>query len=187
MTRNISTINKDATNADVVRPIWFAELLYDSGTVRAHNGVGTIVWGGNTFLGVGNFGNISDIDEDTELSISKVSLTLSGVDSNNISIALNEKYQGRVAIIYKGYLDENLRLKDDPTLQFRGKIDTQSIELGKQGIITVSIINRLADWEKTRTRRYNNDDQQNEFPGDKGMEFVPRSVEKQIFWGKKAP
>ena len=114
-------------------------------------------------------------------------LTLSGVSSANISIALNEKYQGRKAIVYKGYLDIGLQLLDDPILVFQGTMDTQEIEIGRVGSIKLSIVNRIADWEKNRTRRHNNDDQQDEFPGDKGMEFVERSVEKQIFWGLKAP
>jgi hypothetical protein len=187
MTRDISGTNITASSADLVRPVYFVDLDYDSGPVRTHNGTGTITWGGNDFLGVGDFGGVSDIEEDSELSISKITLTLSGIDPNNISIALSEKYQGRAGKIYKGYLDENHQLIADPLLIFSGRMDIQEIELDKQAIIKVSIINRLADWDKTRERRYNNDDQQAEYSGDKGMEFVARSVEKQIFWGKETP
>ena len=175
MTRDVSSPNITASSSDVTRPVYFSEMFYDSGTVRAHTGVGTIIWGGNSWLGVGGFGGASDIEEDSELGISKITLQLSGVDSSLISIAFDEKYQGRVAKIYKGYLNEGHVLIDNPLLLFSGRMDTQIIELGRQGIIRVSVVNRLADWEKTRTRRYNNDDQQFEFPGDKGLEFVTKT------------
>lgn len=187
MTRDISGANISASSADIVRPVYFAELFYDSGPVRTHSGVGTITWGGNDYLGVGSFGGASDVEEDSELGISKITLNLSGVDRANVSTALNEKYQGRIGNIYKGYLNENHQLIATPLLAFSGRMDVQEIELDQQAIIKVSIINRLADWEKTRERRYNNDDQQAEYSEDKGMEFVARSVEKQIFWGKESP
>ena len=66
MTRLISNINIDASKADIVRPIYFAELFYDSGIIRVHTGVGTVTWGGNDYLGLGNFAGASDIEEDGE-------------------------------------------------------------------------------------------------------------------------
>jgi len=43
---------------------------------------------------------------------------------------------------------------------------------------------RLVDWERPRIRRYNNADQQVAFTGDKGFEFVPQMVEKELIWGR---
>ena len=39
------------------------------------------------------------------------------------------------------------------------------------------------DWERSRIRRYTNQDQQQKFSGDKGLEFIQELQEKELFWG----
>ena len=58
------------------------------------------------------------------------------------------------------------------------------VQLGKTATVQLSIQSRLVDWDKARIRRYTNEDQQNFFSGDKGLEFVSQMVEKDLVWGR---
>src|SRR4051794_25522402 len=105
MTRDLSPENLDAATADVIAPLHFAELDFASGFVRVHTRLGTITWGGHDWLGVGQLGGVSAVEETTDLSRKTVSYTLSGIPGDMISVVLDEQYQGRPARLYLGLLD----------------------------------------------------------------------------------
>ena len=172
-------------NSGTCRPIDMVRIDYDSGVVAAHSGVGTITYGGVDYLGVGTLGSISNISENTELSAAGVTLTLSGVDPALVAIALAEPYQGRICTISRGFLNASYQLILDPIIIFVGRLDTQSIMLGANSQIEVVVENLTADWNRATIRRFNNQDQQTRFPGDKGLEFVTQATEKPVYWGVK--
>ena len=86
--------------------------------------------------------------------------------------------------MYLGFLDANYALVADPFVAFKGRMDSMDIELGKTASIQIGIESRLVDWDKARIRRYTNEDQQNYFAGDKGLEFMSEMVDKQLVWGR---
>ena len=182
MSRDITAAAKTASAAEVALPVTFVRLAYDSGVVRASSADRDFTFDSETYLGLGNFGSVSVIEESAEVKANGVSCTLSGVPSEFIADALNEDYQGRDAKIFLGFLDADYALIDDPLLAFHGRIDTQDIGLGGDAQISVTLESRLIDWERPRVRRYTNEDQQNEYSDDKGLEFVSQMVEKEILW-----
>ncbi len=181
--RDISSNNADAANSERISPILMADFDFVSGHFRVHTGAGPILYAGSTFIGIGDFGKISALEENAMIQASGLSLTLSGIDPDHLSIALSEHYQGRALVVYIGLLDVDLQLIDDPLVLWQGRMDTMSVTLGISATITVTAENVLADWDRPRVRRYNNDDQQALYPGDKGLEFVEQSVQKEILWG----
>lgn len=193
MTRNISSANQTASQADTIHPVLFVELMFDSAPVRFHSELGDIAWVGNTYTGTGVLGQVSAADEDSELARTPITLSLSGLPIDNpdgeselISVLLNEQYQGRQATVYLGYLDLTTReLVDDPFILYRGRMDTPQVELGESVGIQLNVESRFAAWDRARGRRYNNADQQSLYPGDRGLEFVEQSVGKEIVWGQK--
>lgn len=187
MTRDISTANQSASAAPVIAPVWFVKLEFDFGNVCLHTQLGTISFDGDDYTGSGDIGGIGQIEEDSELARSPLTLTLRGLPLDIVSIILGEYYQGRKATLYQGYLDGDMQLVDDPVIIYRGRMDTASTDQGETLGVTLSIESRFASWERPNVRRYNNADQQSRYPGDRGLEFVERSAEKQIFWGQKAP
>ena len=182
MTRTITTDANNAAKSEVIRPITLVRLDYVSGIVRASSADRDITYDGETYIGLGNLGTVSKVEETAEVKASGVTCTLSGIPSDFISNALNENYQGRDARIYLGLLNNSYTLIVDPILVFRGRMDTQDIRLGRDATISVNIESRLVDWERPRVRRYTNEDQQNQYSGDKGLEFVSQMVEKEIIW-----
>lgn len=184
--RDITTAANNAASANSVTAVIMAELDFASGFIRAHTGVGNLVYDGNTYLGLGGFGGIDGLGENSNLESEKIKVTLSGVEAANVAIALGEYYQGRSAKFWMAFLDDNMALIADPVLVFQGRMDSMSLQIGQQAKIDLTIINRLADWARPNERRYNNADQQRRFAGDKFFEFVEIQNEKTLYWGRKA-
>lgn len=167
-------------------PVYFVELRYDSGTIRAHSAIGTINWGGNDWLGVGQFGQISEVLNQSDLEVSSLKLTLSGVPNDQISVALNEHYQNRKCLIYLGFLDDEDQLVDTPALIWTGLMESQDITLSDASSeIQLKVVNELARWDKPKELRFNDATQRSLFPDDRFFEFVAETVEKRIFWGQE--
>jgi hypothetical protein len=184
MTRDINSATEAASQASAIHPVLFAKLEFDGGNVLFHSELGDITFGGDTYIGVGQFGGISSADEVSDLSNSPMNLTLSGIPSEVATILLAEQYQGRRATVFLGYLDLTTNmLVGDPAILFRGLIDTADIEQDNTFTITLSVGNRFSVWNTPLIRRYNNSDQQGRFPGDTGLEFVEQAASKEITWG----
>lgn len=185
MSRGLSTDNLAAVTADAFYDIMFAELDFPSGMVRAHTGLGTINWGGFEWLGVGSFGTVSGIEEDSTLSKRTITYSLSGIPNDIISLALNDHYQGRPAKVYLGFVDlATGQLVDDPFLLDQGRLDVPETQEGETVTINITAESRMSLWERPRARRYTNADQQSRFPGDRGLEFVSQAAQKEINWGR---
>lgn len=186
MTRSLDTATQSASEAGTILPVWFVKLEFDSGDVLLHTGLGDLSFGGDTYTGAGGIGSIDTVEEDSELSRSTLKLTLRGLPNDIISIVLNEYYQGRRATLYLGYLDQATRqLVADPGIVYRGRMDTASVSQGETCSVTLTVESVFAAWDRPLVRRYNNADQQARFPGDRGLEAVEQSSEKQIVWGQK--
>lgn len=191
MVRTATPAAVTASQEIVVRPVTLVRIGLDSGDILATNAPFSIFWawdGGSPtaeFLGVGNLGQISAIEEAVGTAASSVQLTLSGIPSSLISIALGEEYRGRDVRIWLALLDDQHALIDDPVLLWRGRLDTMNLALGGTATIEATAHSRLVDAERPRMRRYTNEDQQAVYPGDKGLEFVSQiSAGKELIWGK---
>ena len=210
MARNISSALQSATSESVVFPIIFVEAEFDSSTVRMWSGIGDLSWDGHTWLGGGSLLGVSSIEESTEVKAVGTRVSLSGIPSEMLSLALQEDYQGRTLKVYLGaFTNENafilkqdgsVLLKEDggkiiaideqdiianPVVIFSGRMDIMTInEGGDTSTIEVTVENRLIDFERTRERRYTSEDQKIDYPNDKGFEFVSSIQDTEIVWGR---
>jgi hypothetical protein len=182
--RGLTTVVQDALQEANVPYLVLVELNLASGYVRVTNAAHDVTWNGATWIGVGELGAIDAIEETTEFEQNNLSLKMSGIPSNLISIALQENYQGRPVTIRLAPLDSEHQFLANPIIVFRGLIDTQNIESGKMCSITLTAQSRLSDWDRPRVRRWNHEDQIAVYPTDRGLEFVQQMVEKQIVWGR---
>lgn len=182
MSRSIDSATDDALGGGNIPLLVLAEFEFGSGTLRLHSGVGDLKWNGVTWVGAGRLGEISAIEETDTLQSLDIQASLSGIDPALIATAMSEGFFGQAARLWLAVLDSDHQIVGEPVGPFAGRMDTMDGELGREGRITVTIKNRLADWERPRIRRYTNEDQQAEFPGDQGMEFVSQMVEKELVW-----
>jgi len=140
---------------------------------------------GSQLTNLPSSGGVGSVEEAAELSSNGMSLLLSGIDTNILAIALGENYQGRPVQVWIGFLDKDTyQLINDPALIFRGRMDTMEIKADQKAEINLICENRLADWDRPRVLRYNNETQKNIFPGDLGLQFAEQAAEKPIYWGR---
>lgn len=183
MSRNLSPAAAAAAQAEVVLRTVAVEMLFASGPARLNGSPTSVFIGGEEFLGVGGLGAISAAEESAELQSYGLTVKLSGVPRDAVSLALNDAYQGRRATVWEVLLDrDSFQPLASPVVVFRGRMDTLSVEMGPTASVTVRLENRLSDWERPRVRRFTSEDQQLAFPGDRGFEFVASTAEKEIVW-----
>ncbi|MBI1208021.1 MAG: hypothetical protein GC191_12130 [Azospirillum sp.] len=185
MTERLSGSPKAETFKSVVRPALLAELQFASGTSRAWSGIGTLHWNGEDWLGTGTLGRVSTVTETIDLKAVGARFELSGIPSDLLTHMVGEPLQGRRALLWLAFFDEDWVLVPEPVLLFRGFMD--SVELrdgGQTSSIALNVENRLADLSRARVRRYTDADQQAEFPGDLGFSFVASMQDLQLLWGR---
>ena len=186
MSRGSVTVAADtALGGENVPLLCFIELAFASGTARLCNAAYSFNWNSHTWLGAGRVLGISPVEEGADLQAYGVSMRLSGVPADLVSIALAEHYQGRTAKIWAAPLDSSYTVISDPVLVFNGRMDVMPIKMeGASATIELSVESRLIDWERPRVRRYNDADQQAEYPGDLGLQYVEQMVSKDLIWGR---
>lgn len=186
MARDLTTALSDAVQASTVRPILLAKIATTGGDVRAWSGVGDLTFNSEVYSGTGTFGGVSPTQETADLQANGTTFSLSGVPSSMISIALGQIRQGMNAQLWFGALDLTTgALIADPYELFTGFTDVPSIEESAETcIISITAENRLIDLERARSRRYTKEDQEIDYPGDLGFDFVPALQDKEIIWGR---
>lgn len=187
MSRTLSSGMQTAATAEVVRPIVLVQCDFDSGALNLWNGIGDLTVSGVTYVGGGTLLNISSMKESADLAANGMTVTLSGVTEPLISKARDEPYQGRELVIRLGAMDASNSVISTPVIIFSGFMDTMVIQDGAEtATISVSVENRLIEFQRSRIRRYTAEDQKIDYPDDKGLEFVAEISEKEIVWGSES-
>jgi hypothetical protein len=162
----------------------FVELDFASGFLRLTTAGHNVTWNSQTWTGVGLLGAVESIREDTGLQANGVKLTLSGVDPQVISIALQQAYQGRPAKIWVAFVNDAGAIIADPLQIFGGRMDNMNVSDGQTAAVVLNLENELAAWDRPRVRRFTDADQQAEYPGDLGMQFVTEAANRTLTWGR---
>jgi hypothetical protein len=167
-----------------------AELDFTSGFARAWTGVGPLRWNDRVFLGTGDLIGVGTVEETIEARSSGITLTLSaaamGEQAGFIlehALAEANSFQGRPVRVWLALLAGDATLLAEPVPLAEMRMDTMAIVDGRDARITLTAEGELGDLDRPRTRRYTNEDQQAEFPGDRGLEYVPSVQELQFKWG----
>lgn len=222
MSRDLSSGVTTNLENDVIYPFFAVELNFDQGTftaadgnvydrvLRLWTGNGILVYNGYSYYGTGVMLDISTVEETTQMAVKGASLTLSGVPSEVISLALTEAYQGRTCNIYFGLFQRGYILDEDSTASseiyilqedggrvfleenktsltevFTGYMDQMNIQEGPESsTIELSVENRLIDLERPRVGRFTSEHQKSIYPTDKGFDFVESLQDLQLNWGR---
>lgn len=185
MSRTLSSAMQAVATAEVVRPIVLVRCDFDSGALNLWNGIGDLTIGSHTYVGAGTLLNVSSMKESADLEANGMTVTLSGITEPLISKARDEDYQGRELIVLLGAMDSTNSVISSPVIIFSGFMDVMSIQDGAEtATISVSVENRLIEFQRNRIRRYTAEDQKIDYPTDKGLEFVAEIAEKEIVWGR---
>ena len=166
------------------RPLTFAELALDGGTLYLHNGIGTYTWGGHDWLGVGDFGGVDLIEEGEQASPFAVRLRLSGLDTTLAAEALTGDYHLRDVTLYVGFLDASNVLVDDPDLIWAGQIDTMDVVAGVENMVMVTCESALAKLDRKNGKLYSDAEQRRGYSGDEFFKYLPEMRDLRLVWSE---
>jgi len=182
-----SLLTSDSLVTCMLARLHFSNLTYP---VRYTNAGQDLYWdetggGEELYEGVGNLGSIEDLTESDELQLQTVNLTLSGVLPETINYALFANHAGNPAFIWRAVLDsDTFSVVGDPILVFAGRMDFLTITLGETATISLQVISRLSDWERSRGGRFNPGYQKTYVdPTDLAFDYVPSLINKNLTWG----
>jgi len=166
MSRILSATNATEADKPAIIAVVMADLDFVSGMVRVHDGSGTLISGGNTYLGAGQFAGVDIIDENIDIVARGLKLTLSGVDSSLVSVTMTEVYQNRDVTLYLGFVDSSTgALIDTPEIIWEGRMNQMMMKINNgTAVIELTCEHRLR--REPRIARYTDEDQQVAFPGD---------------------
>jgi hypothetical protein len=185
MPRTITSGMLAAIKAANLSPAWFVLITFASGPVYLWTGYGDVTWNGHTWTGAGDILGISTIEEGSDVQARGVTLTLCGISSALLADALGDFQVGLPVTIYLGAFSGS-SLISDPITAWSGRTDQPTVEVGGEtATIAVQCESRLMEMNVPVNRRWTNDDQQREHPGDLGFQFVSSIQEVAINWGHK--
>jgi hypothetical protein len=175
-------------SAAAIKPVLFLQMQFTSGNAFMRSGIGNLQWNGQTWIGMGSLGTISAIEESSEIKATNVTFTLSGIAHDMLQKALGEVRQGYPVKLWFGTLGDNNNVIADPLQIFAGRMDVPSIDEGTQtSTISIAVENRLIDLNRSRERRFTDQDQQIDHPGDLGFQYVQFIQNWAGTWGKTGP
>ena len=172
--------------AEGAQPIAFAFLDFVGDPQFVHSSVGVIPWGGEDWLGLGQFASVEPVKEGIDLRASQFRMGLSGAMEHLLGETLNEDTSGRLIELYLGSWDEaNARLYADPELIIRGTMGPPEVMLGKNSGASIVVEDIRGALPSVNGRRSSLEDHQEEFPGDLFFEFLPQMIDhKFVFNGR---
>ena len=174
-----------ALQANSIRPYFAIELMFDTAPLRIWNGIGekTINVQGvdQVFYGFGDLLMIGNLDEVNDLSAKSLQLSLTGLNENVLSLALQEPYQRRVCRLYFG--EQSV---PDVVQIFAGKMNKMSIQDDSQtSTISLDVESNLVELERSSNWRYTDENHQSRYSGDTFFSYVQTIQDQQVVWGRK--
>jgi hypothetical protein len=177
-----------------------ARFDFTSETMRLWRGYGTLTTNdGAQWSGLGEFGEMSGIEQAVNGEAPEATFTLSGLDADVMRLARDEfesEVRGRMARVYLQFFGvedaedpDNQRPLDNPYPVWAGRLLKPTFSLApadgdSPGTRSVSISAESLFSLRSRPKAslYTDADQQRRFPGDKGFEFVASLVNKVLTW-----
>jgi hypothetical protein len=204
MPRTMTAAMATALSAEVLYPALLCQMNFSNANVNVWSGLGNVVWNGNTYTGLGDFAGISTISEDSTVEAKNVTLELSGVPLNIISVeAQQDLYLAMYDLnilqpcqIWLALRYANGAIISDPILSYKGFMDKPDIDIQPETMsLSISLENILVDLNRPSERRYTADDQKMDMPYltakyglsantvDNAFNFVAGLQEDTVYWG----
>lgn len=174
-------LKKNLVRADLLVMFDFA-----SGAMRLWQGFGTLhTLDGNDWAGIGELGQIGDLESTIAGNAPQATFTLSGVNPSILAEAMNtsDEVYGRDVNVYLQFFDEGFAPLDNPYVAWAGTMDvmhvkqtveTCTIELTAESIFFRRSLPPLGYLSDRDQRRF--------YPDDHGLAIMPGMVARTVLW-----
>lgn len=173
MVRVLSSAFSAALQATPINPLLLVELDFPSNPLRLTTWSRNLIFSGVTFLGDGTILALSAVPESTDPGSRGVTLSLAATPANKATVT-TDAFHGRRALVWLGLLDSAGDLIGAHAM-FGGTLEAARLVADKR----LGVVLSLALEDSSRAvlappaRRYDDAEQQREFPGDTGFRYVP--------------
>lgn len=161
----------------------FLRMDHPDGEVRVWTGTGVIDHGGDDWLGCGQIAAINGVGSSSEPSVSAVTMTLSGVPADALSVAETD-LKGRQAVIYHGILTPADRVIDDLLVADVVDMDRQETSVADDGTYTVVVHGQSGFWQLERPSNllWSAEEQKKIYPDDTGFDALATLEDLEVMW-----
>jgi hypothetical protein len=114
------TTTMAALTANNIRHAEFIKLsVGDIPTVYTFcNAAAPITVGGTTYSNLGSLLMLGEVQQDMKNTSADLTISLTGIDPNNIALMLSSNIKGSLVEVWRGFLDTNNQIITTPTTQF---------------------------------------------------------------------
>jgi hypothetical protein len=171
--------------------------LDTSGGVLYYNDGGMdIAWDGHLWLAIGGEIGFESIEESADDRAQGTSLFMTGVDTAILATLLTYNFRGRLAHLYRAYLNAAAGTLAGEPVSFGGYYMNSAFEIeedvpedyGASSLtIKTRIVSRLALFRQLRGIRTNVTSHQRVSPGDTFMQNIPALIGARVYWGIPSP
>lgn len=180
-----------------VQPVFFVEIAFENETIYVWSGLGPFTPAGpatnplstfpygTTFIGLGWLGRLSALPQTSKIQAQNITLALSGIPAELVTDAIYDVQMTGTATVWFGFMNGEgvLLAAADPFQMFQGALDVPSItDSGDTCTISITCENPLISLNLAPNRRFDDVDQQSDYPGDLGMSFVDDLENLQLYW-----
>ncbi len=160
------------------------ELVLPNETIRIHTGIGELVIDGNTYLGVGQLGNVAAVESSSDDKPVTVEVTLSGIPGNVLSDALGARIRGSSAIVIIFVQGSNgaVKVAADSVV---GLVTEYNVQLGDDNAVQIGISDEFALYEHALNNYWSEQSQLALHPGDHICRFTAQMADREVYWGSK--
>lgn len=138
-----------------------------------------VEWGGQTWNSLGV--SISVVDSQVG-DLPNLTLSVSGVPSSALALALLDQIDGLSCTIYDALVDPDTGEVADAISAWTGTLNTMQIEDGAQAVIQITAEHRGVAAFRPKPIRYTDDAQREVYPGDTSLAFDPATDAPPLVW-----
>ncbi len=173
--------------APILRLEYLFEGDFQTAPLRLWTGLGDLSWSGKTWLGNGWLQEPGAFREISGRNSDGVTIELSGVPSEIISVILSDTIRTSNGAVYLAFFnDADSLIHVQP--MFVGELDrVVAREDPFRPEIQISYEPKSARIRVPREERWTHEAQRAEDPTDKGFEYVTFLLQQRIYWGREDP
>ena len=184
--QGVDTSIQDRLGADHQFLFFAVRAQFDTETIRLWTGADSLLIDGESYEGAGTLLSVGDIEDTMEVKSTNLTVSLSGMDTTVMNLALSEDLQNRKIKLYMGYLMGGANESAGEIVMFSGRMTNVAISDDAENGSTISIAaeNRLVDLNRPSNLRYTNASQQIINSTDTGFKYVQAIQGKELLWGR---
>lgn len=186
MSRGLTAAFLTAADAGTVYPAILGQFDFEAAPVNVWTGIGDLVYSGVTYAGIGDMMGMTPVDESEDVQANGIVVQFQGIPSAMISSILADNYRNRTCTIQLA-LFASLTAASPitaPAVMFVGRMDEATLDDdGETATVSLACESRLIDLQRSRERRYTDEDQKISFTADRGLEYVAGLQDKELMWG----